>query len=191
MMEMLILIDASLSSDSWVSGKRIFDIVRDSTQVLVESFEPTSAKLCVSAFYSNTRRDCRFVLAKRFDDPASKGLRRLHAVSPAGYTRIGPALRHSLQLMEQSGARRRLILLLTDAKPTDYDRYEGRYGVEDVRQALREAAEKGVHCLTLAVRDRADPYLTQMFGPQGWMLLPDARALPRHFIAVANDFLRS
>jgi len=188
---MLILIDASLSSDSWVSGKRIFDIVRDSTQVLVESFEPTSAKLAVCAFYSNTRRDCRFVLAKGFEDSMPKGLRRLHAISPAGYTRIGPALRHSLQLMEKSGARRRLILLLTDAKPTDYDHYEGRYGIEDVRQALREASEKGIHCLALAVRDQPAPFLTQMFGPQGWMLLPDARALPGRFISVANDFLRS
>ena len=65
---MLILIDASLSSDSWVAGKRIFDVVRDSTQVLVEAFEPTSAKLAISAFYSNTRRDCRFLVAKGFED---------------------------------------------------------------------------------------------------------------------------
>ncbi|MBW2629658.1 MAG: VWA domain-containing protein, partial [Deltaproteobacteria bacterium] len=136
---MLILVDASLSSDSWVAGKRIFDIVRDSTQVLVESFEPTSAKLCVGVFYSNTRRDCRFLLAKGFDDSSRLGLQRLHAVSPAGYTRIGPAIRHALEVLEGSGARRRLVLLLTDAKPTDYDHYEGRYGIEDVRQALREA----------------------------------------------------
>jgi nitric oxide reductase NorD protein len=119
------------------------------------------------------------------------GLRRLHAVSPAGYTRIGPAVRHSLALMERSGARRRLILLLTDAKPTDYDHYEGRYGIEDVRQALREASEKGVHCLALAVRDRGEPYLTQMFGAAGWSLLPDVRALPRRFVSLANHFLRS
>ena len=188
---MLILVDASLSSDSWVSGKRIFDVVRDSAQVLVESFEPTSAKLSVGAFYSNTRRDCRFLLAKGFDDSLRLGLQRLHAVAPAGYTRIGPAIRHALGLLEKSGARRRLILLLTDAKPTDYDHYEGRYGVEDVRQALREAGEQGVHCLALAVRDKGEPYLTQMFGLHGWMLLPDVHSLPSHFVSVATDFLRS
>ena len=187
---MLILIDTSLSSDSWVSNRRIFDVVRDAAQVLVESFEPSSAKVCVGAFYSNTRRDCRFVLAKGFDDLPQTGLRRLHALSPAGYTRIGPAIRHSLQLMEESGARRRLIVLLTDAKPTDYDHYEGRYGIEDVRQALREAAEKGTHCLTLAVRERPEPYLTQMFGPHGWNLLSDVHSLPDRFVATAHDFLR-
>jgi nitric oxide reductase NorD protein len=188
---MLILVDASSSSDSWVAGKRIFDVVRDSAQVLVESFEPTSAKLCLGAFYSNTRRDCRFLLAKGFDDSTRVGLQRLHAVAPAGYTRIGPAIRHALEVLQSSGARRRLILLLTDAKPTDYDHYEGRYGIEDVRQALREASEKGAHCMALATRDKSAPYLTQMFGSHGWMLLPDVHSLPSHFVSVATDFLRS
>jgi nitric oxide reductase activation protein len=188
---MLILVDASLSSDSWVSGKRIFDVVRDSTQVLVEGFEPTSAKLSIGVFYSNTRRDCRFLLVKGFDDSSRTGLRRLHAVSPAGYTRIGPAIRHALEVLEGSGARRRLVLLLTDAKPTDYDHYEGRYGVEDVRQALREASEQSVHCLTLAVRDKSEAYLTQMFGTHGWMLLSDVHSLPSRFVSVATDFLKS
>jgi nitric oxide reductase activation protein len=188
---MLILVDASLSSDSWVSGKRIFDVVCDSAQVLVEAFEPTTAKLGLGAFYSNTRRDCRFLLAKGFDDPSRVGLQRLHAVFPSGYTRIGPAIRHSLELLEQTGARRRLVLLLTDAKPTDYDHYEGRYGIEDVRQALREAGDQGTHCLALAVRDKSEAYLTQMFGTHGWMLLPDVRTLPERFVSVANEFLRS
>lgn len=188
---MLVLVDASLSSDSWVSGKRIFDVVRDSTQVLVESFGPTSAKLGVGAFYSNTRRDCRFLLAKGFEDSPRQGLQRLHAISPAGYTRIGPAIRHALAMLDSSGARRRLILLLTDARPTDYDHYEGRYGIEDVRQALREASEHGVHCLALTVRDQSEAYLTQMFGLHGWMLLPNVHSLPDHFVSVARDFLRS
>ncbi len=188
---MLILVDASLSSDSWVSGKRIFDVVRDSTQVLAEAFEPTSAKLAIGAFYSNTRRDCRFLLVKGFQDSTRLGLQRLHGIAPVGYTRIGPAVRHALEVLGRSGARRRLILLLTDAKPTDYDHYEGHYGVEDVRQALREAGELGAHCLTLAVRDKGEPYLTQMFGLHGWMLLPDVHSLPGRFVSVATDLLRS
>ena len=159
--------------------------------MLLESFEPTSAKLSVGAFYSNTRRDCRFLLATSFDDSTRLGLERLHALAPAGYTRIGPVVRHALEILLGSGARRRLILLLTDAKPTEYGHYEGRYGIEDVRQAFREASERSVHCVTLAVRDKGETYLTHMFGLHGWMLLPDVHALPTHFVSVARDFLRS
>ena len=68
---------------------------------------------------------------------------------------------------------------------------EGRYGIEDVRQALREASEQGTHCLALAVRDKGEAYLTQMFGTHGWMLLPDVHSLPSHFVSVATDFLKS
>jgi nitric oxide reductase NorD protein len=82
-------------------------------------------------------------------------------------------------------------LLLTNARPTDYDHYEGQYGLQDVRQALREAGEQGVHCLALAVRDEGEAYLTQMFGLHGWMLLPDVHSLPGRFVSVATDFLRS
>ena len=57
--------------------------------------------------------------------------------------------------------------------------------------ALREASEQGTHCLALAVRDKGEAYLTQMFGTHGWMLLPDVHSLPSHFVSVATDFLKS
>ena len=60
-----------------------------------------------------------------------------------------------------------------------------------MRQALREAGDQGTHCLALAVRDKSEAYLTQMFGPHGWMLLPDVHSLPSRFVSVATDFLRS
>ena len=40
------------------------------------------------------RRDCRLARIKGFDAPWATGHARLAALEPAGYTRIGPALRH-------------------------------------------------------------------------------------------------
>ena len=188
-LSLLVLVDASLSSDSWVTGRRVFDVARDAAQVLVEAFRPTATQLSLAAFYSNTRRDCRFVLAKRFNEPWHVGLQRLHGLRPAGYTRVGPALRHALHRLEQSGARKKLAVLITDAKPTDYDRYEGRYGVEDVRQATHEASLQGVRCVAMAVRDRGEAYLSQMFGSRGWALLPQLGALPDCFASTMSDWL--
>ena len=39
----------------------------------------------------------------------------------------------------------------TQAKPTDTDQYEGRYGVEDMRQSVNEAKLQGISpfCLTI------------------------------------------
>ena len=44
-----------------------------------------------------------------------------------------------------------VIILLTDGRPCDYDRYEGRYGVADVRHALREGEARGVITHALAI----------------------------------------
>jgi hypothetical protein len=47
--------------------------------------------------------------------------------------------------------RKRLLMLLTDGKPNDLDVYEGRYGLEDTRQAVREAHAAGLipFCVTI------------------------------------------
>ena len=41
-------------------------------------------------------------------------------------------------------AAHRLLLLLSDGKPNDIDAYEGRYGLEDMRQAVTEARLQGI-----------------------------------------------
>lgn len=110
---------------------------------------------------------------------------RLGALQPQGYTRIGPALRHATACLSRVRARRRRLLLHTDGKPPDDDRYEGRDGMADVRQALREARAAGVEVHALAIDRRAREGLPAMFGPGGWTILPRPEALP---IALGRAF---
>ena len=74
-------------------------------------------------------------------------------------------LRPATAALSRTHARRRLLLLITDAKPNDYDRYEGSYGIADVRQAVREAEQVGLHVHALAMDPRARAQLPRMFGP--------------------------
>jgi len=96
----------------------------------------------------------------------------LASVEPTGYTRIGPAIRHGIHLLQQQKATQRLLLLISDGKPTDYDRYEGRYGIADVRQAIREAGQVRIHTYALAVDVQAKLYLPEMFGAGHYQILP-------------------
>ena len=95
---------------------------------LGDALAAAETELSVAAFSSQTRLDCRFELIKTFAEPWGSARHRLEAVTPRGYTRIGPALRHATELLRERAARRKLLLLLTDGKPNDYDRYEGRHG---------------------------------------------------------------
>lgn len=164
----LLLLDASMSTDGWVRDRRVLDTERDAAVVIAAALEGWVNEIGVAAFMSFSHDDCRFVAVKGFDEPWTAGLARLASVEPAGYTRIGPALRHGTERLGRCAAKRKLLLLLTDGKPTDTDRYEGRHGEGDVRQAIREARRVGVDVFAFAVDPRARKQLPAMFGHQNF-----------------------
>lgn len=161
----LLLIDASLSTDGWVQDRRVLDVELEAALVLADALDGLGVELGIATFSSHTRRDCRFDVIKGMEEAWPAAEHRLASVAPSGYTRIGPALRHATAALERTRARRRLLLLVTDAKPNDYDRYEGSYGIADVRQAVREAERSLVHVHALAMDPRARLHLPRMFGP--------------------------
>jgi nitric oxide reductase NorD protein len=186
----LVLLDASLSSDAWVGGRRVLDVVKEATVIVSEALSRLAVQSAVAAFFSNTRRDCRFVVVKGFADAWDEGSARLATVTPTAYTRIGPALRHGANLIEATGARRKLLLMIGDGKPTDFDRYEGRYGVGDVRQAVREAEQRGIHVFGLATDGAARGQLPQMFGHQGFEVIARPADLAVAFGRVCAELAR-
>ncbi|MCP5025867.1 MAG: VWA domain-containing protein [Actinomycetia bacterium] len=130
------------------------------------------------AFASHTRNQVHVWDVLGWDEQWSSARARLGLLSPQGYTRIGPALRHATADLLEVDAQRKLLLLLTDGKPSDYDRYEGRYGVADVRQAVREAANSSIWLHGLAVQASAQDYLPSMLGSGRWDLLTNPNDLP-------------
>ncbi|MDP2316376.1 MAG: hypothetical protein Q8P41_25990 [Pseudomonadota bacterium] len=179
-----VLLDISLSTDAWVAGRRVLDVAREAVLVLGEVADRLGDPLQVLAFASHTRNRCRVWTVRDWAEPWELGRARLGALRPQGYTRIGPALRHAAVELGRADADRKLLLLISDGKPTDFDRYEGRYGVADVRQALREAEARGVSTHGLAIDAIARDHLPAMLGPGAWHILPDPRRLPEALTTV-------
>jgi nitric oxide reductase NorD protein len=174
----LLLLDLSSSTDSWIKGHRVLDVAKESLLVLGEVLSSYRDRVGIGGFYSYTRRDCRFVILKDFAEPWPQCKATLASLEPTGYTRIGPAIRHGIHLLQQQKATQKLLLLISDGKPTDYDRYEGRYGIADVRQAIREAGQVRIHTYALAVDVQAKLYLPEMFGAGNYQILPH----PSHLV---------
>jgi nitric oxide reductase NorD protein len=186
----LILLDLSLSTDSWIENRRVLDISRESVVVLAKVLEGIHDKAAIGGFFSNTRRDCRYHSFKDFKEPWSKALPRLASARPTGYTRIGPALRHATSLLKQVPAKKRLLLMISDGKPTDYDRYEGSYGIADVRQAIREASQADVQIRALAIDTEAKFYLPRMFGLRNYQILRHPSQLAPFLAKIYTEVLK-
>jgi nitric oxide reductase NorD protein len=122
-------------------------------------------RAAVYGFNSQGPTHVRMIRIKTFDERLrEESRRRLRALEPMGYTRMGAAIRHAVMLLSrQSGVARRVLLMVSDGFPYD-EGYEGRYAEDDTRRALSEANRQGVAyaCLNLSRGD--DSRLERVFG---------------------------
>ena len=181
-----VLIDVSASTDSWLAGtRRVIDVEKEALLVVGEALEWLGDRHAMYAFSGEGPAGVQVQVVKAFSDRGGALVqRRIERLEPDRYTRVGAALRHATARLAMEPAERRLLLLLTDGRPNDVDQYEGRYGVEDTRQAVREAACEGVLVFGLTVDRAAPAYLTTLFGPGRAALLRSPERLPGALVEV-------
>lgn len=179
-MALALLVDVSGSTDAWVSGqRRVIDVEREALLLVGIALEAMGERYTVQAFSGEGPGAVTVREIKGFDERHGDAVaRRIAALEPERYTRVGAALRHASSLLMREPARHRLLLLLSDGKPNDIDRYEGRYGVEDMRQAVLEAKLQGIFPFCLTVDRAAASYLHGVFGANQYALLPRPELLP-------------
>ncbi|BAE51746.1 nitric oxide reductase activation protein NorD [Paramagnetospirillum magneticum] len=164
-LSVMVLMDASLSTDSWIDNRRVLDVEKESLAVLGHGLAACGDPFAVATFTSRKRDWVKVDMVKDFHEPfGDRVLRRIGAVRPGYYTRIGAALRYATTRLEERPERHRLLLVLTDGKPNDVDHYEGRHGVEDTRKAVLEARAKGLSVFGITVDRKAQGYFPHLFG---------------------------
>ena len=170
-LSLLLLLDISLSSDSYAADNRVIDVEKQVSILFGKILDEFNIDFSINCFYSKTRNHSSYISIKDFDDDWNKTKFRVGAVEPSGYTRIGAALRHSGALLDKRATKNKWIILISDGKPNDYDKYEGKYGINDVKQALRELNERQINSYALAIEAQAKYYLPQMFGQNHYQIL--------------------
>ncbi len=174
-----VLMDVSLSTDGWIDDRRILDVEKEALTVLSNGLEACGDSHSILTFTSRRRNWVWVDTVKDFDEPfGAAAMRRLAALKPKYYTRIGPAIRHATYLLNNQPNRHRLLIVLTDGKPNDIDHYEGRYGVEDTRRAIQEARQKGTAVFGVTVDREAQDYFPAIFGRGGYAIIDHIARLP-------------
>jgi nitric oxide reductase NorD protein len=187
-----VLVDVSLSTDAWMDDRRVLDVEKEALSVFLSGINACGDENAVFTFTSRRRDQVRVATVKDFDEPFGETvLRRVAALKPGSYTRMGAAVRHVASLLEQRPQRHRLLLILTDGKPNDMDHYEGRFGIEDTRHALMEARRKGLTVFGVTVDQKAQDYFPALFGRGRYAIVGQvgrlSRALPRIYQSLSQQ----
>ena len=171
----MFMVDMSGSTKGWVN-----DAEREALVMLCEALETLGDRYAIWGFSGWTRTRCEVYRVKEFGERYDDGVRRrIAAIEAKDYTRMGPPLRHLTTLLLREPAKHRLLVTLSDGRPDDFgDEYRGQYGVEDTRQALLEARQKGVHAYCVTIDRHGADYLKHMYGPASYTVLDDVKKLP-------------
>ncbi len=161
-------------------GGRLVDRIRAGVLLFAEGMEEVGDDYAIAGFCSKYRDNVSYYNIKDFGEAYNDDVRsQIGGMSGRLATRMGAAIRHATKHFERVDSRRRLLLLLSDGRPEDYDDGgDRRYLHEDTRMAVKEAVAQGVHPFCITVDTMANQYLPQIFGAGHYLVLDQINSLP-------------
>lgn len=171
----LFLVDMSNSTEGWVSLA-----LKEALVILAEALESVGDRYGIYGFSGMRRSKCELYHIKHPEESYGETVqRRIAAITPREYTRMGPPIRHLTRKLQQTSSKIRLLMVISDGKPEDYDDYKGQYAIEDTRKALLEAKGQGIHPFCITIDKAAHEYLAHLFGRGNYIFVEKVAQLPR------------
>ena len=179
----MFMVDMSGSTLGWVN-----DAERESLILLCEALQTLGDRYAIYGFSGRTNKRCEIYRVKTFDDRYDDATRgRISGIRPKSYTRMGVAIRHLGHLLNETRAKTKILITLSDGRPEDYGGYKGRYGIEDTRHALLELRRDGIHSFCITIDKEAQDYLPHMYGVANYAVIDEVKKLP---LKVADIYRR-
>ncbi len=177
----LILLDVSGSTARPLQGHaNTLELEQLSALLLGAGLAAIGDSFAIAGFNSNGRDACVFYIFKNFSEPWNGTTRaKIDAATPSNSTRIGPALRHAGRLLAQQPCRQRIILLITDGKPTDHD-YDPDtgYAQRDIRMACEENIRNNIHTFAISTAANSSSDMDAMFPKRRFLIIDNIKRLP-------------
>lgn len=176
-----VLLDVSESMRSRLGAVSLLDIERIAVALLADALTGLGDPFALFAFASDGREAVRLTRVKDFAEPYGPAARaRLSGLRAGLSTRLGTAIRHAGAEMDRISSFRRLVLVLSDAEPSDIDVADPRDLVEDARRATLALRSRGIDAfgVTLAEGAEAASVSARIFGPGGFTLMRRLEELP-------------
>ncbi len=172
--------------------RTILDLEKETAALLMATLEHIGDAYGIYFFSGSGREDARFHVLKDFDERLSDRVAaRIDNVRPLHTTRMGPAIRHTVRKLRAQEARTKLLMLVSDGRPFDFD-YGQQYGdgaeldyaIHDTRQALNEARLARITPFVLTVDPQGNDYLRTMCEGIDYEVLGNITELPARLLAL-------
>ncbi len=177
----LLLMDLSASLNEVPDGctQSILELSREATTLLGWSIEQLGDKFAIAGFHSDTRHNVRYHHLKGFTEHWDDDVKaRLAAIEPGFSTRMGAAVRHASHYLEGQTADKKLLLILTDGEPADIDVSDDKLLINDTHKAVEELSAKGIYTHCISLDKKADEYIGDIFGNNGYTVIDNIEKLP-------------
>ena len=164
--------------------RRIIDVEKEALVLMAEALEGLGDAYAVYGFSGYGRDQVDFFVIKEFMERYEARVQgRIAAIKPHRSTRMGPAIRHAIHKFASQEARVKLLLLLSDGYPQDFDygkdRKSKEYGIQDTMMALHETRLQGIQTFCLTVDPAGHDYLRAMCPDRQYLVLEDMASLPK------------
>ena len=161
----------------------MIDIEKESLVLMADALETLGDDYAIYGFSGFGRKEVEFFVAKEFDDDLDRGAEdRIAAMEPKRSTRMGPAIRHAAAKLAEREAKVKVLLILSDGYPQDFDYGSDRasrvYGIRDTMVALRETERQGISTFCITVDPAGHDYLREMCPERRYLVIDEISALP-------------
>ncbi len=186
------LVDLSGSTSRQIEGegRRVIDVEKAGLILLCEALEAVGDHYAIYGYSGKGRRQVDVVVLKEFGTMnRAETAARIGAVEPQAQNRDGAAIRHVTRKLAATGARVKLLVLMSDGKPLD-EAYADEYALEDTKMALREAGGQGVDCFCITVDRTAEASVRRMYGEVRFLVIDRVGGLPERLPRVYHSLTR-
>lgn len=188
----LVLVDLSRSTANQASGsdETVLDVEKAAIVLLCEALGVVGDKFALAGFSGTGRFGVEYFRIKDFDEPVGpETYANINGMLARRSTRMGAAIRHATQQLEQVAARVRLLMVIGDGFPNDVG-YKQAYAIADTRKAILEAMSKNIVFKGISVNMAGDPKLDELYGNLNHNVITDIAELPDKLLRIYSSMTR-
>lgn len=143
---------------------------------------PILGLYAISALYSSIGCADVLVVKELREAITARTMRAIAAMKPKLNSRMGPAIRHTVNKLVANGNTMKVLVVISDGFPQDCDdgpaRNDHEYGVQDTAKALLEAPNKCTETSCMTVGRSGHDYLKRMCPDTRYMVIEEMEDFP-------------